>query len=121
MRLVHQRLCRKVVNCKITLRTVRLSSVHPASFGYTGGLPLSKEQTVQRRSADSPPVLGRICQRQFQSGVSVKIHKRTVRQDTADSPRLDRKVGSARLDLYWMIKSIWIGLKFGMHALHLWY
>ena len=78
MRLVHQRLCREVLNRKITLRTVR------------------------QRPADGPPVLGRIWQRQFQSGVSVKIHKRMVRQDTADSPRRDRMVGSARLDLYWV-------------------
>ena len=78
-------------------QTVHESSVHPASFGYTGGLPLSKERTVRRRSADSPPVLGRIYQRQFQSGGSVKIQRRTVRQDTADSPRMDRMVGSARL------------------------
>ena len=49
--------------------TVRLSSVHPASFGYTDGLLLSKARTVLRRSADSPPVLGRIYQRQFQSAV----------------------------------------------------
>ena len=106
MRLVHQRLCREVLNRKITLWTVRESSVHPASFGYTGGLPLSKERTVRRRSADSPPVLGRIYQRQFQSGGSVKIQRRTVRQDTEDSPRLDRMVGSSRLDLYWMSLSL---------------
>ena len=53
--------------------TVHLSSVHPASFGYTSGLLLSKARTVRHRSADSPPVLGRIYQGQFQSGVSVKI------------------------------------------------
>ena len=82
MRLVHQRLCRVVVNRKNTLRTVR------------------------QRTADDPPMLGRIRQRQFQSGVSVKIQWRTVRQDTADSPRLDRMVGSARLDLYWMSLSL---------------
>ena len=75
MRLVHQRLCRELLNRKITLRTVRELSVHPASFGYTGGLPLSKERTVRRRSADSPPVLGRIYQRQFQSVGSVKNSK----------------------------------------------
>ena len=82
MRLVHQRLCREVLNRKITLRTVR------------------------QRTADGPPVLGSFYQRQFQSGVSVKIQWRTVRQDTADSPRLDRMVGSARLDLYWMSLSL---------------
>ena len=45
---VHQRLCREVLNLKNTLRTVR------------------------QRTADSPPVLGRFYQRQFQSVGSVK-------------------------------------------------
>ena len=54
---------------------------------------------VRQRTADSPPVLVRIYQRQFQSVGNVKIQRRTVRQDTADSPGLDRMVGSARLDL----------------------
>ena len=83
-------------------RTVRLSSVHPASFGYTGGMPLSKKRTVRRRSADSPQCWEEFTRSKIQSDGSVKIQRRTVRQDTADSPRLDRKVGSARLDLYWM-------------------
>ena len=76
MRLVHQRLCREFTTAKLHYgrstkvpRTVRLSSVHPANFGYTGGLLLSKARTVHRRSADSPPVLGRIYQKQFQSAV----------------------------------------------------
>jgi len=55
IRIVHQRLCREVVNCRNSLRTVR------------------------QRTADSPPVLGSICQRQFQSGGSVKTQRRTVR------------------------------------------
>ena len=55
IRIVHQRLCREVVNRRNSLRTVR------------------------QRTADSPPVLGSICQRQFQSGGSVKIQRRTVR------------------------------------------
>ena len=33
----------------------------------------------RQRTADSPPVLGSICQRQFQSGGGVKIQRRTVR------------------------------------------
>ena len=78
MRIVHQRLCREVVNRRNSLRTVR------------------------QRTADSPPVLGRFHQRQFQSVGSVKIKRRTVRQIIADSPRMDRKVWPARLDLYWM-------------------
>ena len=82
MGLVHQRLCREILNRKNTLRTVR------------------------QRTADGPPVLGSICQRQVQSGGSVKIQMRTVRQDTADSPRLDRMVGSARLDLQWVSLSL---------------
>ena len=73
MRLVLQGLCREVVNRKNTLRTVR------------------------QRTTDGPHVLGRFCQRQCQSGCSVKIQMRTVRQDIADSPRMDRMVGSARL------------------------
>ena len=36
-------------------------------------------QTVRQRTADGPPVLGSICQRQFQSGGGVKIQRRTVR------------------------------------------
>jgi len=55
IRIVHQRLCREVVNRRNSLRTVR------------------------QRTADSPPVLGSICQRQFQSGGSVKNQRRTVR------------------------------------------
>ena len=58
------------------------------------------------RSAKGPRTV-RQCWEEFtrgkiQSDGSVKIQRRTVRQDTADSPLLDRKVGSARLDLYWM-------------------
>ena len=56
-------------------RTVRGSSVHPASFGYTGGMPLSKKRTVRRRSADSPPVFGRIYQRQDSVGWQCKDSK----------------------------------------------
>src|SRR6185312_7883161 len=56
-------------------------------------------RTVRQRTADGPPVLGRIYQRQFQSVGNVKIQRRTVRQDTADSPRMDKMVGSAGLDL----------------------
>ena len=52
---VHQRLCREVLNLKNTLRTVR------------------------QRTADGPLVFGSIYQRQFQSGGSVKIQRRTVR------------------------------------------
>ena len=48
MRIVHQSLCREVVNRRNSLRTVR------------------------QRTADSPPVLGRFYQRQFQSVGSVK-------------------------------------------------
>ena len=48
---VHQRLCREVLNLKNTLRTVR------------------------QRTADGPPVLGRICQKQCQSSCSVKNSK----------------------------------------------
>ena len=36
-------------------------------------------RTVRQRTADGPPVLGSICQRQFQSSGSVKIQRRTVR------------------------------------------
>ena len=51
MRIVHQRLCREVVNRRNSLRTVR------------------------QRTADSPPMLGRFYQRQFQSVGSVKNSK----------------------------------------------
>ena len=51
LRIVHQRLCREVVNRRNTLRTVR------------------------QRTADSPPVLGSFDQRQFQSVGSVKNSK----------------------------------------------
>ena len=74
MGLVHQRLCREVLN--------------------------------RQRTADGPHMLGRFYQRLFYLVCSVKFQRRTVRQDIADSPRLDRKVGSARLDLYWMSLSL---------------
>ena len=74
-------------------------------FG-TADSPRGRGRTVRQRTADGPPVLGRFYQRQFQSVGSVKIQRRTVRQDIADSPRLDRKVGSARLDLNWMSLSL---------------
>ena len=71
---------------------------------------LQRSSQPQKYIADSPPKYrGRsACAGQIlPEAVSVgwqckKIQRRTVRQDIADSPRLDRKVGSARLDLYWM-------------------
>ena len=86
MRLVHQRLCREVVNRKNTLRTVR------------------------QRTADGPLVLGRICQRQCQSGCSKKKFKggrsarvpRTVREWTGRWGRPDLTyIGWS--NLFWLV------------------
>ena len=56
------------------------------------GCLLSKSRTVRQRSTDGLQLVRKIEQRQFQSGVDQIFPK-------ADGPRLDRLVGSARLDL----------------------
>ena len=79
----HQRLCRKMFQSQkytadglprdsgrsVDHRCNRLASDTPVVC------PLSKAWTVRQGSVDSPPVLRKIYQRQFQSGVFVKIFK----------------------------------------------
>ena len=56
-------------------------------------------RTVRGYRADSPPFIRIVHQRLCREVVNRRNTLRTVRQRTADSPRMDRKVGSARLDL----------------------
>ena len=70
---------------------------------------LQRSCQPQKFIADSPQKdRGRsahVGQRKFSQLQCKKFQRRTVRQRTADSPRLDRIVGSAWLDLYWMSPS----------------
>ena len=82
-------------------RTVRLSSVHPASFGYTDGL--STEQVV-----DGPPMVrgwSAVGEKNLPQAVPVGCWIKFFRGGrsaprVADSLLLRRAVGSAIIDLY---------------------
>ena len=59
-------------------RTVRQSSVQTAADTPVM-YPLGKAMTVRHGSADSPPLVRKIYQKQFQTGVGQIFERRTVR------------------------------------------
>ena len=86
------------------------SAVHEIFFTRSSAEKFSISEIHCGQSAKGPRTV-RLCwanstRDSFSQLAVYKIQRRTVCQDIADSPRLDRKVGSARLDLYWMSLSL---------------
>ena len=88
----------------------RVRGGQSAVHGTCSPEALQRSSQPQKYTADGPPKdrgrsahVGQILPEAVLFGLQCKkFQRRTVRRDIADSPRLDRKVGSARLDLYWM-------------------